>query len=189
MDAGLCTICGEESFGTSSNHVREKDGLWAVLCWLSLLAKTRKSVAQTVRDHWERFGRSFFQRHDYEALDAGAAADMIAVFRKKLDGLAGLSLAGSRVILTDDFSYRDPVDGRVSEHQGLRILLTDNSRIVCRLSGTGTEGATLRLYVERYRSGGVNSSIESILGPLLEAALQLLELRERCGRNRATVIT
>src|SRR5262245_29374704 len=154
LDAGLCTLCGEESFGTGSNHLREKDGLWAVLCWLSLLATTGKSATEVLQAHWQRFGRNYFQRHDYEALDAAAASAMLTALRDKLPTLVNTDLAGSRVTCADDFSYTDPVDSSVSAHQGLRLLLADGSRLVCRLSGTGTEGATLRLYVERYRVDG-----------------------------------
>ena len=144
MDAGLCTICGEESFGTGSNHVREKDGLWAVLCWLSILAATRKSVAAVVKEHWQLFGRSYYQRHDYEGLELTTATQMIDALRAKLPSLPGVDIGGSKVVHADDFTYTDPVDGSVSAKQGIRILLADGSRIVCRLSGTGTEGATLR---------------------------------------------
>ena len=189
MDAGKCTICGEESFGTGSNHVREKDGLWAVLCWLSILATTRRSVAEVVRSHWERFGRSYYQRHDYEGLDTAKAKTMLTALAEKLPLLKGARLAHSTVVQADDFSYTDPVDGIVSAHQGLRILLEDGSRIVTRLSGTGTEGATMRLYVECYRKDSVNEPLEQVLSPLIEAAVQLMELKQYCGRDRATVIT
>jgi Phosphoglucomutase len=189
MDAGLCTICGEESFGTGSNHVREKDGLWAVLCWLSILAATRKSVSGVVHEHWQRFGRSYYQRHDYEGLDATAAAQMIDALRDKLASLTGVEIAGSRVARADDFSYTDSVDSSVSARQGLRILLEDGSRLIFRLSGTGTEGATLRLYVERYRMDGGDADIDEVLAPLVLAAKELLELRERCGRDEATIVT
>ena len=189
MDAGICTICGEESFGTGSNHAREKDGLWAVLCWLSIVAETRDSVAEVVWDHWQRFGRSYYQRHDFEALDAAAATEMVAAFRGKLATLNGTRLAGSTVTLADDFRHTDPVDGSVSERQGLRLVLADGSRIVCRLSGTGTEGATLRLYFERYCADAGRADVQAVLAPLVESALELLELRERCGRDKPTVIT
>jgi phosphoglucomutase len=189
MDAGMCTICGEESFGTGSNHVREKDGLWAVLCWLSILAATRQSVAEVVHAHWQRFGRSYYQRHDYEGLEATAATRMVADLRDKLPALLGVAIADNHVAHADDFSYKDPVDGAVSARQGLRILLADGSRIVIRLSGTGTEGATLRLYVERFREDGGDKSIAEVLDPLLHSARELLELRERCGREEPTVIT
>ncbi len=189
MDAGLCTICGEESFGTGSNHVREKDGVWAVLCWLSIVAATRKSVSEVVQDHWQRFGRSYYQRHDYEGLELNAATEMLEALRNKLPTLTGTMAAGSRVAVADDFSYTDPVDHSVSDKQGIRILLEDGSRIICRLSGTGTEGATLRLYVERYIKNGGRAVIEDVLAPLLEVAKELLQLRQRSGREEPTVIT
>lgn len=189
MDAGWCTICGEESFGTGSNHVREKDGLWAVLCWLSLLAKTSKSVEAIARDHWRRFGRSYYQRHDYEGLEAAPAAAMVDALRARLSSLVGEPVAGSKVKVADDFSYTDPVDGSVSSKQGIRILLEDGSRIVCRLSGTGTEGATLRIYLERYLKDDGSKNVAEVLAPLRDAAREMLELRERTGRDEATVIT
>jgi phosphoglucomutase len=189
MDAGLCTICGEESFGTGSNHVREKDGLWAVLCWLSILAVTRKSVAEVAQNHWQRFGRSYYQRHDYEGLESAAATAMIDALREKLASLIDRPIAGSTVARADDFSYTDPVDGSVSAKQGLRILLEDGSRIVCRLSGTGTEGATLRIYLERYLKDDGGQAVAEVLAPLRDAARELLELRERCGRDEPTLIT
>jgi phosphoglucomutase len=189
MDAGLCTICGEESFGTGSDHVREKDGLWAVLSWISILASTRKAVAEVVQDHWQRFGRSYYQRHDYEGLELKAATEMIEALREKLPTLAGLAVAGSRIGVADDFSYTDPVDQGVSERQGIRLLLEDGSRIIFRLSGTGTEGATLRLYVERYLNDAGEATLEDVLAPLSLAARELLKLRERTGREDPTVIT
>ncbi|HEX2571658.1 MAG TPA: alpha-D-glucose phosphate-specific phosphoglucomutase [Polyangia bacterium] len=189
MDAGKCTICGEESFGTGSNHIREKDGVWAVLAWLSILAKTGKPVTEVVGDHWKRFGRSYYQRHDYEGLEAKPAQAMIDAVRAKLPGLVGKPFAGSTVATADDFSYTDPVDGSVSAHQGLRILLADGSRVIARLSGTGTEGATLRLYLERYRNDGGQAKIEEVLTPLVQAAGEVLELQARCGRDKPTIIT
>lgn len=189
MDAGLCTICGEESFGTGSDHVREKDGLWAVLCWLSILAATRKSVAAVVHDHWQRFGRSYYQRHDYEGLDLSAATEMITELRDRLPALAGFTAAGTRVALADDFSYSDPVDQSVSAGQGIRVLFEDGSRIVCRLSGTGTEGATLRVYLERYLQNGGTGVLEDVLAPLALAAKELLQISERLGREEPTVVT
>lgn len=189
MDAGKCTICGEESFGTGSDHVREKDGLWAVLCWLSILAAARKSIPQIVEAHWERFGRSYYQRHDFEGLDPGSAGEMLTALRQKLPSLVGTSWAGSRVTKADDFSYTDPVDGTVTSKQGIRLVLADGSRIVTRLSGTGTEGAILRLYVERYRRDAVTEPIDAVVPPLVEAAVGLMQLKRFCGREKATVIT
>jgi phosphoglucomutase len=189
LDAGLCTLCGEESFGTGSNHLREKDGVWAVLAWLSILASTRKSVEQVVREHWKRFGRSYYQRHDFEGLDADAAGKMVADLRSKLDDLKGKTFAGGEIVNADDFSYTDPVDGSTTAKQGIRILLADGSRIVCRLSGTGTSGATLRLYFERYRDDGGVGEVDDILAPLVHATKDLIELRERLGRSEPTVIT
>ncbi|PYT02820.1 MAG: alpha-D-glucose phosphate-specific phosphoglucomutase [Acidobacteria bacterium] len=189
LDAGLATVCGEESFGTGSNHVREKDGLWAVLCWLSILAATEKSVEEIVRDHWRAFGRSYYQRHDYEGLDAAAASEMIEGLRDKLSTLAGVPLAGSLVARADDFSYTDPVDGSVTTRQGLRIFLEDGSRVVLRLSGTGTAGATLRIYLERFRDDGGGSEIEEVLAPLTRAVREFLKLRKRFGTDEPTVVT
>jgi phosphoglucomutase len=189
LDAGLCTICGEESFGTGSNHVREKDGLWAVLSWLSVIASTRKSVAELVHEHWRRFGRSYYQRHDYEGLDAAVAAEMMNELREELARLPGTTLAGLRVTHADDFSYTDPVDGIATARQGLRVFLEDGSRVVYRLSGTGTQGATLRLYIERYREDGGDEPIEEVLAPLARAVREMLRLRERFGTDEPTVIT
>ncbi|MBZ5495513.1 MAG: alpha-D-glucose phosphate-specific phosphoglucomutase [Acidobacteriia bacterium] len=188
MDAGMCTLCGEESFGTGSDHIREKDGLWAVLCWLSILASNRMPLAAVVEGHWGRFGRSYYQRHDFEGLDPDVATGMMADLSRRLPSLTTMPLAGSAVELADDFGYMDPVDGSVSTQQGLRILLADGSRMVLRLSGTGTEGATLRLYLEGYRPDG-SLPIDQILDPLRRAALDLLKLRDRTGLDKATVIT
>jgi phosphoglucomutase len=188
MDCGMCTICGEESFGTGSDHVREKDGLWAVLAWLGILAAKRKSVVQLVQEHWRQFGRSYFQRHDYEQLDSNAANDMIGGVRDEIGKLKGTQLASATVIQADDFQYTDPVDGKVSARQGIRIILDDGSRIVGRLSGTGTEGATLRLYFERFRSRG-NDPIDKMLQPLVGAARKLFQLQTKFDRERPSVIT
>jgi phosphoglucomutase len=189
LDAGLATMCGEESFGTGSNHVREKDGLWAVLCWLSILAVTGKSVEEVVRDHWRKFGRSYYQRHDYEGLDAAAAAEMMKELSGSLSGLGGKPLAGSRVERADEFGYTDPVDGSTTSRQGVRIFLEDGSRAVLRLSGTGTAGATLRIYIERYRDDAGRSDIEEVLGSLKQGVRELLRLRERFGTDEPTVVT
>jgi phosphoglucomutase len=189
LDAGLCTLCGEESFGTGSNHLREKDGVWAVLCWLSLLAATKKSVADVVEAHWLRFGRSYFQRHDYEGLPAVAAGQMIEELYARLPSLPGTQLAGLQVALADDFCYTDPVDHTQTPHAGIRILFSEGSRIVCRLSGTGTEGATLRLYLERYCKDEITADVDAMLNPLAQAARNLLALQRRFGREQPTVIT
>ena len=189
LDAGLATMCGEESFGTGSNHVREKDGLWAVLCWLSILAVTGKSVEEVVRDHWRRFGRSYYQRHDYEGLDAAAATEMMTELSGNLSNLAGTPLGGSRVERADEFAYTDPVDGSTTSRQGVRIFLEDGSRAVLRLSGTGTAGATLRIYIERYRDDAGASDIEEALGSLRQGVREMLRLRERFGTDEPTVVT
>jgi phosphoglucomutase len=189
LDAGLCTICGEESFGTGSNHVREKDGVWAVLAWLSILAHTGKSVEHVVREHWRRFGRSYYQRHDFEGLDTDATARMIAALREKIPGLNGGTFAGSNITTADDFSYTDPVDGSTTTKQGIRLLLEGGSRVVFRLSGTGTSGATLRLYVERYINDAGVKDVNEVLAPLLKEAKELLRLQEFTGRDKPSVIT
>jgi phosphoglucomutase len=189
MDAGLVTLCGEESFGTGSSHVREKDGLWAVLCWLSILAATGKSVEEIVRDHWRKFGRSYYQRHDYEGLDAAKAAEMIGILRGNLSLLEGSPLGDGVVARADDFSYTDPVDGSETSQQGLRIFLADGARVILRLSGTGTSGATLRVYIERFLNDDGASDAAQILDPLTRAVRELLALRERFGTDVPTVIT
>ena len=146
----MATLCGEESFGTGSNHVREKDGLWAVLFWLNILAARKASVADIVHQHWRTFGRNFYSRHDYDEIDSGAATELMQHLRHQLPELAGKQLGSYDVAFADDFAYTDPVDGSTTDKQGIRIGFTDGSRIVFRLSGTGTEGATLRVYVERF---------------------------------------
>ena len=187
LDAGLCTLCGEESFGTGSVHVREKDGLWAALCWLSILAYTKKPVWEVAHRHWRKFGRSYFQRHDYERLDLVAAAQMIDELRAKLPSLQMLS--GMHVAQADDYSYRDPVDQSVTEHSGLRIVFKDGSRMVCRLSGTGTEGATLRLYLERFQRDVIDEDLGLALSPLSQAAHDLMEIKRRFGLDGPTLVT
>jgi phosphoglucomutase len=189
LDAGLCTLCGEESFGTGSMHVREKDGLWAALCWLSILAHTKKPVSEVTRDHWKKFGRSYFQRHDYERLDPAAAAKMIDDLRGKLPSLRDRTVAGMHVALADDYRYHDPVDQSVTEHSGIRIVFSDGSRIICRLSGTGTDGATLRLYLERFQKDSIDNDMDKELAPLSQAAHDLMEIEQRLGVSRATLVT
>jgi len=191
LDAGRITLCGEESFGTGSDHVREKDGLWAVLFWLTLLAARHEGVEQIVRAHWARFGRHYYTRYDYEAVPADAAAGVMGHLRGQFLTLPGTALAGRRVAAADDFTYHDPVDGSVSTGQGVRVLCEDGARAVFRLSGTGTEGATLRVYVEAYEPDPArqDQDAQTALAPLVEAALALAQLRERTGRDQPTVIT
>lgn len=191
MDANLATLCGEESYGTGSHHIREKDGLWAVLFWLNLLAVRGKSVNEIVREHWARFGRNYYSRHDYEAVDASAADAMMAGLRARLPDLAGRTLGSFRVAEADDFVYNDPVDGSVATRQGIRIIMADGSRIVFRLSGTGTEGATVRLYLERFEADPARHDLDTqqALSELIAIADSVAELRQRTGREHPTVIT
>lgn len=188
MDAGLCTLCGEESFGTGSNHLREKDGFWAVLCWLSILCGTRKSVAEVMNDHWSHFGRSYFQRHDYEGLSLGTANDMFGEVRPALEGLVGKSFGGARVTLADDFFYTDPANHSVTPNAGMRILLEDGSRVVFRLSGTGTAGATLRVYLERF-SREYGQDTAQMVAPLDGGLREFLNLKARFNREQPDLIT
>jgi phosphoglucomutase len=191
LDAGRITLCGEESFGTGSDHVREKDGLWAVLFWLNVLAGRRESVEQIVRAHWRDFGRNYYTRHDYEEVPADAARAVMDRVTSQLASLPGTPLAGHRVRSADDFAYRDPVDASVSEHQGLRIICDDGARIVYRLSGTGTSGATLRVYIESVESDPAKQNLDAqiALRDLIDASLQLSDLRRLTGRDEPTVIT
>jgi phosphoglucomutase len=189
LDAGLCTLCGEESFGTGSNHVREKDGLWAALCWLSILAHTKKSVSEVAHEHWKKFGRSYFQRHDYERLDTAGAAQMIDDLRAKLPSLGGQTLSGMHVALADDYCYHDPVDQSDTVNSGIRLVFSEGSRIVCRLSGTGTEGATLRLYLERFQKDLIDDDLGMALSPLSQVAYDLLEIKKRFGLDGPTLVT
>lgn len=191
LDAGMATICGEESAGTGSNHVREKDGLWAVLLWLNVLAKRRQPVAEIVDEHWRSFGRNYYTRHDYEEVDAEAAGTLISDLRARLDHLPGTATAAGKVASADDFAYHDPVDGSLSEHQGLRIGFTDGSRIVFRLSGTGTAGATLRVYLERFEPDPAKRDLETqtAVSPLIATAEELAGIKARTGRDAPSVIT
>ena len=191
LDAGRITLCGEESFGTGSDHVREKDGLWAVLFWLNVVAVRGESVESIVREHWARYGRNYYTRYDYEAIPTEAANGVMQHLRARLPSLPGTALGGRTVAAADDFAYTDPVDGSVSARQGLRVLFDDGARIVYRLSGTGTEGATLRVYIESYEAEATRHGLDAqdALRPLVEVALALCELRERTGRERPTVIT
>jgi phosphoglucomutase len=191
LDAGLATLCGEESYGTGSDHIREKDGVWAVLFWLNLLAATAKPVNQIVQEHWARFGRNYYSRHDYEAVDAAAADKMMVNLRTNLESLAGQSFGEFRVAQADDFVYTDPVDQSVASRQGIRIIMTDGSRIVLRLSGTGTEGATVRVYLERYEADPSRHNLDTqeALAPLIAIAEQVSGLKQRTGRQQPSVIT
>ncbi len=192
LDAGRVTICGEESAGTGSNHVREKDGLWAVLLWLNILAARKQSVDEIVRDHWRTYGRNYYTRHDYEEVDAAVANQLMEDLRAKLPALLGRSFDDDlTVAYADDFTYHDPVDGSTSAKQGVRIGFTDGSRIVFRLSGTGTVGATLRLYLERYEAadGRHDLDTQTALESLVGLADRLAGIQERTGRQNPSVIT
>ena len=191
MDAGKVTLCGEESFGTGSSHVREKDGLWAVLFWLDILAVRRLSVEEIVHRHWAEFGRNIYSRHDYEALPSDAAAGLMVHLKDRFAELPGKAFGDYRVKFCDDFSYTDPIDGSLSTGQGLRIVMDDGSRIVFRLSGTGTEGATLRLYLEAFEADPARqrADAQEALAPLIAIADELSQLKQRTGREKPTVIT
>ena len=191
LDAGRVTICGEESAGTGSSHVREKDGLWAVLAWLNVLAMRRQSVDAIVVDHWATYGRNYYTRHDYEEVDAAAADALMDELRGHLPDLMGRRFGDDVVSLADDFAYTDPVDGSVSLHQGIRIGFADGSRIVFRLSGTGTVGATLRVYLERYEGphGQLGLETQSALASLIRLADQFAAFERRFGRSAPSVIT
>ncbi len=191
LDAGKITLCGEESFGTGSNHVREKDGLWAVLFWLNLIAVKQQPAAEIVRNHWSGFGRDYFTRHDYEGLESDRAAQMIARLKENLAELGGQEFAGLRVTSADDFQYQDPVDGSETTAQGVRVYFSDGGRIVFRLSGTGTEGATLRVYLDYYQNdpGSLDQDPQVALAPLIAAADQIAGIRQNTGRDKPDVIT
>ncbi len=191
LDADKITICGEESFGTGSNHVREKDGLWAVLFWLNILAERQQSVEDIVVDHWKTYGRNFYSRHDYEGVDSSKANELMAGLRSQFSTLPGQTLGNYTVDYADDFSYTDPIDGSVSNKQGIRIGFTDGSRMVFRLSGTGTQGATVRLYLESYEPDESKHSVDpqEALKPLIEIADQVSKLQALTGRDKPTVIT
>lgn len=189
LDAGLATLCGEESAGTGSDHVREKDGLWAVLLWLNILAVTRKSVSELMEAHWAEFGRTYYSRHDYEAIDSGIANDLVGALRGQLADLPGQSFAGLTIESAEDFAYTDPVDGSLSEHQGLQIRFEGGARVVMRLSGTGTEGATLRVYLERFDARDFGQDPQEALAPVIAATEALAGISERTGRQAPDVIT
>ena len=192
LDVGKITLCGEESFGTGSDHVREKDGLWAVLFWLNLLAEKQDSVENIVRSHWAEYGRNYYSRHDYESIDLKDANALVDALQAQLPTLAGKPFgSGLTVSAADNFTYTDPVDGSVSKNQGIRILFTNGSRIIFRLSGTGTQGATLRVYLEKYEADTAkhNQDVQEALADLLNIAQQVARITEFTGREAADVIT
>ncbi|NJL79795.1 MAG: alpha-D-glucose phosphate-specific phosphoglucomutase [Richelia sp. RM2_1_2] len=191
LDAGKVTLCGEESFGTGSDHVREKDGLWAVLFWLNILASRKQSVEEIVREHWKTYGRNYYSRHDYEAVETLEANTLMENLREQLSTMKGKQFGKYQVEYADDFSYTDPVDGSISQNQGIRIGFTDGSRIVFRLSGTGTQGATLRVYLESYEPDSTKHDLDpqQALAQLITLADEIAQIKANTGRDKPTVIT
>jgi phosphoglucomutase len=189
LDAGKVTICGEESAGTGSSHVREKDGLWAVLLWLNILAVRKQSVSEIVADHWKLYGRDYYSRYDFEDVAIDQANQLMQGLRTKLVGLAGQSHACLVVTFADEFSYNDPIDGSVSKNQGIRISFEGGGRAVFRLSGTGTQGATLRLYLEQYSRNDLKRNTHSALQDVRDAAQAISEMAATIGRTEPDVIT
>ena len=191
LDAGKATLCGEESFGTGSNHIREKDGLWAVLFWLNILAVRQQSVEQIVREHWQTYGRNYYSRHDYEGVESDRANSLMASLRALVPTLKGKHFRQFEVEYGDDFSYTDPVDGSISQKQGIRVGFTDGSRIVFRLSGTGTQGATLRVYIESYEPDSTKHDLDpqQALADLIAIADEIAQIRTVTGMEQPTVIT
>ncbi|MGB3405341.1 MAG: alpha-D-glucose phosphate-specific phosphoglucomutase [Microcoleaceae cyanobacterium] len=191
LDAGKITLCGEESFGTGSNHVREKDGLWAVLFWLNILAARGESVEQIVKNHWQEYGRNYYSRHDYEEVESDRANELMSQLRSKMAELKGQTFGQYEVEYSDDFSYTDPVDQSVADKQGVRIGFTDGSRIVFRLSGTGTKGATLRVYLESYEPDSSKHDLDpqEALAELIQIADEIAQIKGLTGREEPTVIT
>lgn len=191
LDDNRITLCGEESFGSGSDHIREKDGLWAVLFWLNLIAIKQQSVEEITRAHWQKYGRHYYTRHDYEAIDSKVAETLIENLRKISTSLSGKEFSSYKIKLCDDFSYTDPVDSSITKNQGIRILFEDESRIVFRLSGTGTEGATLRVYIERYvnETSLHNLETQTALAELIDIADEIAGIKARCQRSEPNVIT
>jgi len=191
LDAGKITLCGEESFGTGSNHIREKDGLWAILFWLNVIAKRGQTVEEIVKDHWSQYGRTYYSRHDYEGVEKDPANQLMETLRSNLSTLPGKQYNGYEIDLADDFSYTDPIDGSIAEKQGVRLVFKDGSRIVFRLSGTGTQGATLRVYLERYepQQGKQNEDTQVALSDLINIADEIAQIKTFTGRNEPSVIT
>ena len=191
LDAGQITLCGEESAGTGSDHIREKDGLWAVLMWLNIIAVSGQSVADLMAAHWQRYGRNYYTRHDYEDVDSAVADQLMADLRARLDSLPGQRFAGLQVTQADDFAYADPVDGSLSTGQGLRLCFADGARAVLRLSGTGTSGATLRVYLEQLVTapGDLHHDAGDVLAPLAAAVDAVAGITARTGRSAPDVRT
>jgi phosphoglucomutase len=191
LDDGRITLCGEESFGMGSDHLREKDGLWAVLFWLNVLAVRGQGVEQLVTTHWRRFGRHYYSRHDYEGLDLMAAEDVMASLRRRLPRLKDSSFGALKVSQCDDFAYADPVDQTLTEHQGIRLVFSEDARIVFRLSGTRTDGAILRLYLERFEPNPSRHAlaVQEVLADLASLAVEIAEVERRTGRERPSIVT
>ncbi|KAJ2014747.1 hypothetical protein GGI06_003479, partial [Coemansia sp. S85] len=194
MDAGRLSICGEESFGTGSDHIREKDGIWAIVAWLNILAHVNQtqpgaSVRSIMRDFYQVYGRNYFTRYDYEEVGSEGAAQMINDLRAKGSDLVGQTISGFTVAAVNDFEYTDPIDHSISRNQGLRVIFDDSSRIIFRLSGTGSEGATVRIYIERFDPAEFDTDAQVALKPLVNAALEISQLSKYTGRNEPTVIT
>ncbi len=191
LDAGRITLCGEESFGTGSDHVREKDGLWAVLFWLNVLAATGKGVGEVVVGHWSRFGRDYYQRHDYEGLEVGPAQNFMQGLREAAAGAEGRQITGYRIQSAEDFAYSDPVDGSEVKHQGVTVRLSPDARVTYRLSGTGSSGATLRVYLERFENpaGDLHRDPTEALADVAEVSRKLADIVGRLGRSEPSIIT
>lgn len=191
LDDKRITLCGEESFGSGSDHIREKDGIWAVLFWLNLIAVKQQSVEEITRSHWQRYGRHYYTRHDYEAITNETADKLISNLRAQLLSLPGTTITDKKILIADDFSYTDPVDQSITEHQGVRIIFDDESRIIYRLSGTGTEGATLRVYIEKYETNPElhNTETQTALNNLIDISRELAQIKTLCHREQPDVIT
>lgn len=195
MDANRLSLCGEESFGTGSNHIREKDGIWAALAWLSIMEHTKKSIEDISKEHWKKYGRNYFTRYDYEECDLAPCNQMMTDLENLITSPEFVGRAFTnvgkiyKVKIGDNFSYTDPIDGSVATKQGLRIIFEDGSRIILRLSGTGSSGATVRMYIEAYEATDVLGAASNMLKPLINIALQISQLQKYTNRDAPTVIT